>query len=374
MAALFDLAVNARYARDLVNADWLYCDGSNTGEGPSLFYTFVKTCPRCSVKLGDRPSARSHKPTSAAIGMHSSDVAAVLLQFLAKVLDQEFQVLVAKDRQGDVDFVLHKTDLIALVEVKASPLVTYPIEIALPEPMLARKIETDDDGGGVVWKQSHTLSDVYTLNDPVSLYIPHHDLRIELGIPAGKGWPFTALCEYVSKPAGLEAILRAWIDIYAVFSRSPTTQASSNIKWLTFGCGGGVDDSKNRPGLGRTDDLKKGTYQVLKYGTYYKEKCPRRVVRAVLAGNIDPGRLFPEYLEEMVDIQWTKDRYVKRLDHSMMETIIDSVGLFNIYDALFSFTRSWVRDPDLQAPLNVAALAEALVEGRCDHIIARWTL
>ena len=374
MAALFDLAVNARYAQNLVNAEWLYCDGSNTGEGPSLFYTFVKTCPRCSVKLGDRPSARSHKPPSDTIGAHSSDVAAVLLQFLARVLDQDFQVLVVKDRQSDVDFVLHKKDLIALVEVKASPLVAYPIEITLPEPMLVREVGTDENGGSVALKQSHTLGDVHTLNDSANLYIPHHDLRIELGIPVGEEWPFAALCKYVSDPAGLEEILRAWIDIYTVFTQSPTTQLPSNIKWLTFGCGGGVDDSKNRPGLGRTDDLKKGTYQVLKYGTYYKEKCPRRVVRAVLAGNIDPGRLFPEYLEEMVDVQWTKDKYVKRHNPSIMETTIDSAGLFNTYDALFSFTRSWVRDPALRVPLNVAALAGALVEGRCDQTIAQWTL
>jgi hypothetical protein len=61
----------------------------------------------------------------------------------------------------------------------------------------------------------------------------------------------------------------------------------------------------------RTDDLKKGSYQVLKFGAYYKEKCPRRRMRSVLSSNLLALRGFDRYLaEEHFNIILTSPPYL----------------------------------------------------------------
>lgn len=120
-----------------------------------------------------------------------------------------------------------------------------------------------------------------------------------------------------------------------------------------------VDDTKNAPGMDRTDDIKKGTYQVLKYGTYYKEKCSRRIIKSVLASNFLPFHGYVRYLSEIEDVIWTKDKYKVLLPENIpLENVIsfrvDSV--FNLYDAILCLTRSIYRDKDLEKLLNISKL------------------
>ena len=131
---------------------------------------------------------------------------------------------------------------------------------------------------------------------------------------------------------------------------------------MTCGCGSTVDDSKNAPGMDRTDDIKKGTYQVLKFGTYYKEKCPRRILRAVLVSNFLPLHGFERYLSEIQDVIWTKEKYSVALNGSAALRDVVAFrtdGVFNLYDALLCLTNSIYFDGHLREISSLDKFVEA---------------
>lgn len=376
LAALFDLLVSARYIDEPENTNWVYCPGDGTDEGPSLFYTFVRTCPRCSVRLGRTPRTSSHKPESDTIGAHSALAFAAVMVFLLECVSPTTQIFQVAQRGGDVDFLITDDDLVALTELKASPLVTFPLELRLPSPMYTRAVTGDGARRERVPLTAHASTSVATLpRESLSLYLPTTDYRIELGQPSVLGWALPPLTAAMADPVVMKEYLKAWLQVYAVFTRIPGTPSPEGRepRWLRFGAGGSVDDSKNEPGLARTDDLKKGTYQVLKYGAYYAEKCPRRIVRSMLAGNLDPGRQFAPYLEELVRVVWTKDEHRRPADlEGEPAALVRSLDLFNLYDALFAFTRSWIPDDALRRRLSVESFSAAFDDGRLEPTVKRW--
>jgi hypothetical protein len=347
LPALFDLVVSAGYAERMVSdGGWLYCTGTNyPSEGPSLFFPFLKTCPRCSVKLGKRAAAQSNKPGSDIIGQITGDVT---IQILAEVIGQiDTKVKLAKSnlRRGDVDAIIYDDQIVALVEIKSSPLVVYPLEVKLERQM------TEVRNGESLLKRDHSPATVNTNSTDLLLYIPHLDLRISLGSPADNNWPYSALIDFVLNSENVATLISAWRELYHVYIKAhEQRRAIDNRRWLTCGCGGRVDDSKNAPGMDRTDDIKKGTYQVLKLGAYYKEKCSRQIIRTVLASNFMPLHTFDHYLAEMEDVLWTKEKYSVALDgEAPGDGIIafEARGVFSLYDALLCLTRSIYHDDHL---------------------------
>jgi len=114
--------------------------------------------------------------------------------------------------------------------------------------------------------------------------------------------------------------------------------------------------------MDRTYDLKKASYQVLKFGAYYKEKCPRRKMRSVLSSNLLALRGFVRYLAEVQDVIWTKDKYSIMLDDSATTEGIrafHSDNIFNLYDALICLTRSIYRDEHLH---EISSLEKFMTE------------
>jgi len=237
-----------------------------------------------------------------------------------------------------------------LGEIKSSPLVVYPLEIRLARPM------TEVRDGVSVLKRDHSPATADIGARELSLYIPHKDLRIPLGRSSEDNWPYPALIRFLNEPQNVSLFVAAWKELYDVYAavRGGRGRRRGDIddrKWLTCGCGSKVDDSKNAPGLDRTDDIKKGTYQVLKFGTYYKEKCPRRVLRTALVSNFLPLHGFDRYLSEIQDVIWTKEKYSVALNgDAMLGDVVafQSDGVFNLYDALLCLTRSIYRDEHLR--------------------------
>ncbi|MGQ4808455.1 hypothetical protein NKDENANG_01838 [Candidatus Entotheonellaceae bacterium PAL068K] len=231
----------------------------------------------------------------------------------------------------------------------SSPLVVYPLEIQLNRPM------TEVRDGVSVPKRDHSPATADIDTASTSFYVPHIDLRIPLGERDSSRWPYPALIDFVSEPQQIQLLISAWKELYDVYAAVRQGRSGrrdvDNRKWLTCGCGGKVDDSKNAPGIDRTDDIKKGTYQVLKFGTYYKEKCPRRLLRAALVSNFFPLRDFDRYLSELKDVIWTKEKYSADLDQAAVPSDVaafDARGIFNLYDALLCLTRSIYRDDHLR--------------------------
>jgi hypothetical protein len=362
LPALFDLVVSAKYAARMVSdGGWIYCSGKDLSEGPVLYFPYLKTCPRCSVKRGIKPAAKANKPASAHIGDAASDATLLILSELINQIAPEVKLGKSTDRQGDVDVVIYDQEMMALAEIKSSPLFVYPLEIPLTRPM------TEVRDGESVSKRDHSPATADIDRAAIAFYAPHIDLRIPLGEHQGTDWPYPALIEFVSDPPNVKNLVSAWKElqnIYANMRRGRGGRRSDidNRKWLICGCGSSVDDSKNAPGMDRTDDIKKGTYQVLKFGAYYKEKCPRRILRAVLVSNFLPLHGFDRYLSEMQDVLWTKEKYsVAPSADVALDNVISfqSDSVFNLYDALLCLTRSIYRDEHLWKISSLDRFVEA---------------
>lgn len=362
LPALFDFVVSAKYAEKMVSdGGWTYCAGSDLDEGPALYFPYLKTCPRCSVKRGIKPPAEANKPTSDSIGEIASDATILIISELMGWIAPHAKLGKSTDRQGDVDLVIYDQEMVALAEIKSSPLSVYPLEIRLARPM------TEVREGVSVSKRDHSPATTDTDRAELSFYAPHIDLRIPLGRTSESNWPYPALIRFASEPQNTSLLISAWKELYDVYAaarrgRGGRRRNVDNRKWLTCGCGSTVDDSKNAPGMDRTDDVKKGTYQVLKFGAYYKEKCPRRILRAVLVSNFLPLHGFDRYLSEMQDVIWTRDKYSVALNgEAVLSDVVafQSNSVFNLYDALLCLTRSIYRDEHLREISSLDRFVEA---------------
>ena len=354
LPALFDFVVSAKYVeRMLANEGWTYCSGSNSTESPALFFPFIKTCPRCSVLRGTRPRTKANKPNSDPIGAIANDTTMLIFAELMKRIAPEARIVKSPIRGGDVDLVIYDQDMMALIETKSSPLAVYPVEIILSKPMTASK------NGEVTNKLDHSDATADISGD-LFLYVPHFDLHIPLGGENEEGWPFLALVQFVKNKENVVTIISAWKELLETYSKGKpqATKDRDFRRWITCGCGGPVDDSKNAPGLDRSDDVKKGTYQVLKFGTYYKEKCPRNRIRSVLLSNFMALHGFEQYLSEMQDVIWTKEKYFVTSDgvNPSGTRVLQADRAFSLYDAVITLTRSLYRDKHLQDISSIASL------------------
>jgi hypothetical protein len=121
------------------------------------------------------------------------------------------------DRQGDVDIVIYDQEMVALVEIKSSPLSVYPLEIKLARPM------TEVRDGASVPKRDHSPATADIDRAKLSFYAPHIDFRIPLGRTSESNWPYPALIRFVSEP---QKTRRVWIE--ATTSRRERTRYSSS--------------------------------------------------------------------------------------------------------------------------------------------------
>ena len=346
--ALFDFIVTAEYLKRMVaDAGWIYCRGDDYSEGASLYFPFLKTCPRCSVHLGRKPTAKSNKPGSDPIGEISGNTTLLILSKILEHTNPRTQIRKSTDRRGDVDLVVSDEELLILAEVKSSPLVVYPLEVPLSKPM------TEVRDGVTKQLRDHSPVTAQTVKDGMSLYIAHRDLRISLGANSVVDWPYPALIKYVSDKSNTALVIEAWGELQGIYSRKGRDVCGNidNRRWITCGCGGSVDDSKNAPGLDRTDDIKKGTYQVLKLGAYFKEQVPGMSILAILVSNFFPDRTNGRYLEDIKDVLWTKPEYEIELKNSAYEgemRVFKKSGVFNLYDAVLCFTGSLFHDSRIE--------------------------
>ena len=228
LPALFDFVVSAKYVElMLANGGWTYCAGSNSTEKPALFFPFVRTCPRCSVLRGTKPSAQANKPGSDAIGRMANDTTMLIYAELMKRIAPQARIAKQSKQTGDVDLVIYDQEMIALIETKASPLSVYPAEIILSEPM------TEPQNGEVINKADHS-SATADMSGDLFLYIPHIGLHIPLGKKTENGWPYPALVQFAKSKENVLKIISAWKDLLETYSKR---QKNKRPKTMIFGDG-----------------------------------------------------------------------------------------------------------------------------------------
>jgi hypothetical protein len=190
--------------------------------------------------------------------------------------------------------------------------------------------------------------------------------------PDDPSWPYLPISRFIATPDGLLDYLEAWGEIFAAYSVPKTQRRGRQISlgYLANGWGDEIDSNKTKAGLGRTDDIKKGTYQLLKFAAYYRDGSPNLPIRGALVSNLDPVFMFDEYMSKLVDARWAPARKF-RPGRVLGVTEIDEADLYYIYDTVIAFNRPIYND-SLSASLfnfqNVeAALLGDLAGFSSDH-------
>ena len=315
-----------------------------------------------------RLTGAQHKPTSHHIGEITTTATALFVTLLATAAAPPLQVGVISKQSHDVDALAWREDLLVLFEMKASPLVTYPVRVKLAAPF------TEPGEAGPVEVAQHQLIDVEFHSHDLSLYLANRDLDVPLGRPEGSAWPYPQLGKYISEPQGLLDYVEAWGEVFLGY-RVPKVHRTGRqvvMGYLANGWGDEIDSNKTKAGLGRTDDIKKGTYQLLKFGAYYRDGSPHLPIRGVLAANLDPLFLYADYLEKLIDARWAPaSKFRPALDRPEYQEIWER-ELFYIYDAVLAFNRPVINDSLLAGCFDFAAAENALLEGQLDTLLASW--
>lgn len=359
LAAAFDLFIAADYYKSITNKGWYYCP---TGE-PLLFYPYTNTCPRCVLK-GNFHFEKANKPGSGSIGQATSRILGIFLLELFAKAGRDLQVYKGIE-PIDMIIVEESTNTVFLSEIKASPLQTLALAVS------SDKLTESQGDGEVVYITKHTTADNTSLSSSeIYMCLPltqngHINYKlISLGssnkIEKKSPWAYSRIEQALnSSDTVFDEYLTFWLKAYEVYA---TYNAQKNgVYWLTNACGqpnsrpadwpkrsngGGyesVSDGKTSVGMDRTDDIKKGIYQVLKVGAESKlqKKRSQFTILTGLISNIHAVRHYKEYLTPLEGLIWTKDEsgLAKKVSDLPPETEV-----YNLADGIISFTESYIRD------------------------------
>lgn len=349
LAALFDLFVSAQYYNGLANKGWTYCPH----EPQMLLYSYTNICPRC-LGRHEYVFTKSNKPESGQIGLATAEI---LCEMLVSYFRLKGRCLEIHKASEPIDVIVYEpsTELMIISEVKAAPLFTIPL--SLP----CEKITEEINGELVVAEHSMSDNPFLRQSQPL-LFFPatnrNSEKQFKLCIDWDKPYPFffaiKELC--MSDDEFLSFFFDFWEEAFDAYKDKVK---SNPIFWLTNACGvptprpynwpqrrtGGfetVSDSKTSVGMDRTDDIKKGIYQVLKLGAEYKPRY--RNIKTALISNIHAVGHNDEYLKCIKDIIWTIDE--SREVRSWSE-VNDDIPLYNLFDGIISFTESDMRDDEV---------------------------
>lgn len=287
----------------------------------------------------------SHKPGSDTIGRIAAKTLGALLFALSQGTGNTWQVRQTARRVFDTDMLLFTTETLALCEVKASPLVAFPLIAPLKRELRRRGREDEQQRVARHRKTDLPLAKA----GEVALYLPHTGRRFNVGNPTSEDYPIRKFHTlYAGDGKVVLDIVQAWQRIYEGYEHKWERQGDGCLRWLTFGCGGKVDDSKNSPGIDRTDDIKKGVYQMLKLGEHFVARCAKQAIKVVLLANVHAVRHHSDYLSGLEGMIWTDEkRLVETGDPDWRKVRVDD--LIRLYDAAITFTKPHFRDPQLEA-------------------------
>lgn len=355
-AAAFDLIVASHYYGSVTNKGWLYCGP----KVPVLVYPYTNTCPRCAIKDVFH-FHKANKPPSGNIGSVTSMYLCLCYEWFFKHSDYpDFEIRVGKE-PVDVLILDRSKKICLLAEIKASPLVIFPLV------MNSERLSESSEKGVVEMRSHEEVTVAQLIGVDLFMMLPNtgsaHTM-LKLGRRDNdkhSHWAANAISSISGEPAFFDAFYNAWVDAFGKYSGKIDRIGSY---WLTNSCGapspkpsswprrssgGGfetISDNKTSVGMDRTDDIKKGTYQVLKMGSV--SKFPRQSewrVTVGLVSNIHAVQHFGEYLESIADVMWTK---TQKCDVTTIKDLPVNTEITNLFDGVIAFTSSTIRDPWLK--------------------------
>lgn len=349
LAAFYDLAISAVYYSNITNSGWLYCDEGT----PKLVLPFVNCCPIHALE-GKFVFHKSSKPTSAKIGQATTRVLLLFYNELFRLHGMDVQVLKATE-PADTIFIDRDNRSLFFGEIKSSPLLT-PAIVTDCEPQI-----TYDEGGNVIQMSHRPVNNPYVNQNKLYILVPEEDERgtwkpsyFLIGSRksnSDEDYAYNGIINLLDDERFLGTYLKYWNRSFLAYSKK---EENDNIFWLTNACGkpsnlpddwaGGVtciSDEKTSVGMDRTDDIKKGIYQVLKLGSEGKRVPSLYSYKVGIVSNIHPVRHFGVYLEPIKDLIWTISeendvRYVRDLPPEQ--------PLYNLFDGIITFTKIYSKD------------------------------
>ena len=355
-AAAFDLIVGCHYYGNVAHRNWLYCKSPK----PLLLYPYTNTCPRCALKDAFH-FHKANKPRSGNIGSITSTYLILCYKWFFENQGRRSVEILRGAEPVDVIFLDRQKKVCLLAEIKASPLITFPL--AVPTERLTEEIE-----GGAQPTASHqevTIPQLTTAEISLLVFDAAQNYRLfPLGSKSQESdrhWAARSVMAHASSAAFFPTYFAAWQDAYQKYSEKIAKKGSF---WLTNSCGQpnpapttwprrqnatgyeSVSDGKTSVGMDRTDDIKKGTYQVLKMGAdlKYGNTGGWRVTTG-LVSNMHAVQHYGDYFETIEDVIWTKDPENRVKTQKDLPT---GTALFSLFDGIITFTKSHTRDEWLE--------------------------
>lgn len=304
---------------------------------------FINLCSPCYENLDKWIYQKAAKPQSGAIGKLTSEV---ILRFIErKYKNFEFVRAIGGTDIADA-LIKHAEGWYILAEVKAAPLVTYPILFKNKKFPLNKTHK----------KTILTSSQVKAMES--ALYLHRKEL-ISLGKPSDVLWPFKPAADYVTSKKNektLEKAIATWKatkEAYSARDRSsplyflanasgaPPREAVTRDGWPSQES---ISDSKTSAGMDRTDDIKKGIYQVLKLGTSIKDQGANFIVRTALISNLPAFRHSADYIDPMINILWGIETEVEEENNLKF---IKLEKLRRLFDLILTLDSPIIRDVNL---------------------------
>jgi len=328
-----------------------------------LLYPYTNTCPRCVLK-GNFYFHQANKLPSGIIGKTTSRLLCVFLQHLFNIYSRNLTIHYGCE---PVDVIIHDEteNIVLLAEVKAAPLTT--LALAVPAEV-QKSIEDEDElvacGHAATNNPFMASSELHILLPKLQERTWGYDL-VYLGVKGKENyatWTYQQIGRVLREDEQLfYRYFQFWHMAYSAYNKNLW---SSNILpqpvyWLTNACGQpmprpsnwprrksgkgyeSVSDGKSSVGMDRTDDIKKGIYQVLKIAAAGKPKPSKMTVKTALLSNIHAVRHYDEYLRDLQDIVWTLDETGKA---QRVADLPPEKDLYNLFDGIITFTHSYVRD------------------------------
>ena len=350
------MLVSAQYYSLISHSNWLYCPA----DSPRYFLPYTNCCPRHAI-ANDFYFHISGKPNSGKIG---TVTARLLLLFYQEIFRQQgFEEIILRGTEPvDAIIINDKKKKVFFAEIKASPLVTLPLSNS------SEQLTVENEGEIVPLPHSvGVLSNLYETEFDVFVPLFESEKWIEKYFSIGTKTELTDSYFGFRGIADLIENDNDFFDVYINFWKkslqSYFPKSNQNIYWLTNACGTpapipvnwqkrgkgegfeSVSDSKTSVGMDRTDDIKKGIYQVLKLGVEGKLSGSDWDYKVGIISNIHPARHFDDYLKSLKDVVWTNDMTGNA---KFVGDLPDEQPIYNLFDAIVALTQTLARDEWLE--------------------------
>jgi hypothetical protein len=292
-------------------------------------------CAPCYESNNEWLYQKAAKPQSGSLGKLSSEI---ILRFIKKIYPQFESILSIGGTESADAIIEHKNGTIILAEVKSAPLLTYPVLFNINQSV-----------------EHHETVDVTSsqLKECESALYVHNKKIIPMGKVKSELWPFKPVVDFITNHNNenfVMSIVETWLQAKEAYkqknrankfyylanaSGQPPSTEKKKHKWPGKES---ISDGKTSAGMDRTDDIKKGIYQVLKIGSQYNEN---QNIRTAIISNLPAYRHGKDYVSPFIDMLWG---YEENTIEVSGVKVIERYKLKRVFDYLITLEEPLLRD------------------------------